>query len=72
MNGQSIFGQGVLGWGRVAAASAALLGLLAIVLTFAPPLKILEANSPPAAVGSVTLTRSGSTLTVSWNAVERG
>ena len=34
-----------------------------------PPLKILEANSPPAAVGSVTLTRSGSTLTVSWNAV---
>ena len=70
MNGQSIFGQGTLGWVRVAAASAALLGLLAIVLTFAPPLKILEANSPPAAVGSVTLTRSGTTLTVSWNAVD--
>ena len=34
-----------------------------------PPLKILEANSPPDAVGSITLTRSGSTLTVSWNAV---
>ena len=35
-----------------------------------PPLKILEANSPPAAVGSITLTRSGTTLTVSWNAVD--
>ena len=35
-----------------------------------PPPRLLEANSPPDAVGSITLTRSGSTLTVSWNAVD--
>ena len=52
----------------MAVAATALLSLLAVgALMFAP--RLLEANSPPAAVGSIALTRSGSTLTVSWNAV---
>ena len=56
----------------MAVAAAALLGLLAIAgLAFflAQPAPAL-AQSPPDAVGSITLTRSGSTLTVSWNAVD--
>ena len=58
----------------MAAAAAALLGLLAIAgLAFflaqpATPL-VSAQGGPPDAVGSITLTRSGSTLTVSWNAV---
>ena len=67
----SILVRGAFGWTRVATATA-LLGLLAVTaLMFAPPPpRLLEANSPPDAVGSITLTRSGSTLTVSWNAVD--
>ena len=64
--------QSAFGRTRVITFSAALLALLALlfaVQTFPPP-KLLEANSPPDAVGSITLTRSGSTLTVSWNAVD--
>ena len=34
-----------------------------------PPPALGQSNSPPDAVGSITLTRSGTTLTVSWNAV---
>ena len=48
-----------------------LLGLLAVaamaILLWQPAPAL--AQSPPDAVGSITLTRSGSTLTVSWNAV---
>ena len=68
MTGQSIFG-----WTRVAVAATALLGLLAVaamaILLWQPAPAL--AQSPPDAVGSITLTRSGSTLTVSWNAVRR-
>ena len=53
-------------------AATAQLGLLAVsalVVFLWQPAPAL-AQSPPAAVGSITLTRSGSTLTVSWNAVD--
>ena len=61
-------GQGIFRWTRMATMAAVLLALLFAAQTFPPP-KLLEAQSPPDAVGSITLTRSGSTLTVSWNAV---
>ena len=55
----------------MAVAATALLGLLAVaamaILLWQPAPAL--AQSPPDAVGSITLTRSGSTLTVSWNAV---
>ena len=56
----------------MAVAATALLGLLAVaamaILLWQPAPAL--AQSPPDAVGSITLTRSGSTLTVSWNAVD--
>ena len=74
MFGHRIFGQGIFGRTRMATAAIALLGLLAIAgLAFflaqpaTPP--VSAQGGPPDAVGSITLTRSGSTLTVSWNAV---
>ena len=62
----------VFGRTRVITFSAALLAPPgpAVCRTNVPRPKLLEANSPPDAVGSITLTRSGSTLTVSWNAVD--
>ena len=60
MNVQSIFG-----WTRIAAAGAVLLGLLAVALLISSP---ALAQSPPAAVGSVTLTRADGTVTASWDA----
>ena len=66
-----MIGQSTFGWTRMAVMATALLGLLAVaalaVFLWQPAPAL--AQSPPDAVGSITLTRSGSTLTVSWNAV---
>ena len=66
-----MIGQSTFGWTRMAVMATALLGLLAVaamaILLWQPAPAL--AQSPPDAVGSITLTRSGSTLTVSWNAV---
>ena len=66
-----MIGQSIFGWTRMAVMATALLGLLAVaamaILLWQPAPAL--AQSPPDAVGSITLTRSGTTLTVSWNAV---
>ena len=72
MEESRMIGQSIFGWTRVAVAATVLLGLLAVAglaVFFWQPAPAL-AQSPPDAVGSITLTRSGSALTVSWNAVD--
>ena len=49
-------------------AAALLLALLAVALAFAPALKILEANSPPAAPTNITTVRTADQIVVSWTA----